>query len=421
MSPCQRAGRLRAMQNPPYTPPYSKSFIQLTPESRLGRSDSKNPSSTCRGLTTAGRPCRRAIAVSKDLSLASPLQFCWQHQDQYVIPAPDHFKPLRERSSIDSMVSKLGFLNLAPIKASESASSHGSSPNSHEPIRLQYPDLSPNKARVRLPTRPRRQWPVIWSSLCCMATIQEKDEVPPLYQAPQPSNPSMIMKSQASPARAQVPKVRPVRRGPSLNCSASAPSPPSRSSPASWLPPDLSASTRAALLAELARPISAHDDEGYIYIFWLTDSPATPPSAAASDLLPPAPSTPRYPADQLLRTYSTRRNTVMLKIGRASNVHRRMNEWTRQCGYALSLLRWYPYVTSETIATRREALIQKVKHAHRVERLIHIELGDCRVKRRCDACGAEHREWFEVEGSARGVGRVDKVVRRWVEWANADR
>lgn len=60
---------------------------------------------------------------------------------------------------------------------------------------------------------------------------------------------------------------------------------------------------------------------------------------------------------------------------------------------------------------------KKVPHAHKVERLIHIELSEKRVKRECETCGKEHREWFEVEGDRKGVKGVDEVVRRWVRWA----
>lgn len=53
----------------------------------------------------------------------------------------------------------------------------------------------------------------------------------------------------------------------------------------------------------------------------------------------------------------------------------------------------------------------------RVERLIHLELGEQRVVKKCEACGKEHREWFEVEASREGVKKVDEVVKRWVDWA----
>lgn len=61
----------------------------------------------------------------------------------------------------------------------------------------------------------------------------------------------------------------------------------------------------------------------------------------------------------------------------------------------------------------------KVPNAHKVERLIHLELAECRVKKDCETCGREHREWFEVEGNRAEVGRVDAVVKRWVNWGLA--
>jgi len=62
--------------------------------------------------------------------------------------------------------------------------------------------------------------------------------------------------------------------------------------------------------------------------------------------------------------------------------------------------------------------ISKTPHVHRVERLIHIELGEKRVKQaKCGMCGKEHREWFEVEATREGLRSVDEVVKRWVGWA----
>jgi hypothetical protein len=61
-------------------------------------------------------------------------------------------------------------------------------------------------------------------------------------------------------------------------------------------------------------------------------------------------------------------------------------------------------------------MVRKVPYVKRVERLIHLELAEKRVMRDCAACGREHREWFEVEASEKGVRNVDEVVRRWVAW-----
>jgi hypothetical protein len=227
-----------------------------------------------------------------------------------------------------------------------------------------------------------------------------------------------------------------------------------------YIPQNLTPQMTATLLAEMSKPISPHDDEGYIYIFWLTPDAVGPaPSSTASTLLAPQsrPDQGRRTSD-VLRQYSVKKpqrsrpdtarrrfgdaniapinETIFLKIGRANNVHRRMNEWQRQCGYSVSLVRFYPYVPSTTSTTpspqaspgtRRQSYqntgrafsdnARKLPHAHRVERLIHLELIEQRVIKDCDACGKTHKEWFEVEATKEGVKKVDEVVKRWVEWA----
>jgi hypothetical protein len=179
----------------------------------------------------------------------------------------------------------------------------------------------------------------------------------------------------------------------------------------------------------MAKPVSEHDDEGYIYMFWLTPEslPSTPPSEAAPSLLAPSIRQPgQRRTSDVLNTFSTNLNnsskkTILLKIGRAQNVQRRLNQWTRQCGYNLSLIRYYPYhstTLSSTSVNEPPRTPRKVPNAHKVERLIHIELNGKRAvsSGKCGVCGREHREWFEVEASRNGVKAVDEVVRRWVDW-----
>jgi hypothetical protein len=219
----------------------------------------------------------------------------------------------------------------------------------------------------------------------------------------------------------------------------------------SLIPADASAQTASQLLAELAKPISVGEEAGYIYIFWLTpeSEPARPPAEAARSLLAP-PSTPpgngRRPSDVLrsfarevddggdgggdehvpsrgLRTDALSaagtKKKILLKIGRATNVQRRLNEWQRQCGYNLSLIRYYPYIPSSSPA----AVPRKIPHSHKVERLVHIELTGrgMRVadREKCETCGKEHREWFEVPATRAAVAEVDEIVRRWSDWDEA--
>src|ERR1700754_5025438 len=110
------------------------SFSGRTPESLLPRSDSKNPATTCKGITINGRPCRRALAASPNSSpIPSPSRnngvlallnennagafYCWQHKDQAenLAAQPEQkttLYPLKERTSIDTLVDRVGVLNL---------------------------------------------------------------------------------------------------------------------------------------------------------------------------------------------------------------------------------------------------------------------------------------------------------------------
>ena len=206
-------------------------------------------------------------------------------------------------------------------------------------------------------------------------------------------------------------------------------------------------------------------------MFWVTPPTATVRNAAqspvprdiASSLLPSAsahsnslrPSTqPRSVSDAIQAARelnaltsnptSNSAGTIRLKIGRTSNVHRRLNEWTRQCSYDLTLIRYYPYTPSSSASSSPARTPQsrkhgqeyhnsisnshllpgrKVPHVHRVERLIHIELADLRVRDlgRCSECGKEHREWFEVAAAKEALRNVDECVRRWVQWGESKR
>ncbi|GAB7362426.1 hypothetical protein MBLNU230_g2748t1 [Neophaeotheca triangularis] len=206
----------------------------------------------------------------------------------------------------------------------------------------------------------------------------------------------------------------------------------------SLIPSHLSPQTTSALLAELVKPISPTDEEGYIYIFWLTpQTKQAPPESTARSLLSP-PTRPDHDRriSDVMTEYSFHTSpretagpknpepkTIMLKIGRANNITRRMNEWQRQCGYALNLIRWYPHVPSGTTpvtsplpsprrtpnrqsaqpslypdlsplspsSPRRASetssgFVRKVQNVKRVERLIHLELAERQVKRVCGAC-----------------------------------
>ncbi|KAK3070086.1 hypothetical protein LTR53_011073 [Teratosphaeriaceae sp. CCFEE 6253] len=485
-----------------------------TPEALLGRNDSKNAATTCKGLTGSGRPCRRALASPK----ASPIStrrpsglggvvaivhedgrdaeadfFCWQHKDQAEERVAAEQKqnasrwkgrrstelfPLKERSSIDTMVQRLG-LDALPEKEERTARQKARNPKPPGRTEAQdYATAGAHDDRYECdsppPARRRPKKSGFWSSLCCMSSIDEEDYVevvrhrrrteqtraqemvhapssPPRPYISKPSEPRRASNS-TIPARKPVTQVLPFRPASQQRSSSNS----HTTQLLSLIPQHLTPQSTSALLAELIKPISPHDEEGYIYTFWLT--PQTRPAPAeetARSLLSPqsARSQNRRRVSDVMTEFSydgseshassgRGAKTIMLKIGRANNVTRRMNEWQRQCGYALNLVRWYPHVASSPPPSpvrqqqqplypdlsrppaqqqqqqRRESEgVRKVQCVKRVERLIHLELQGQQVKRQCAACGKEHREWFEVEASQAGIRGVDACVKRWVGWA----
>lgn len=206
-----------------------------------------------------------------------------------------------------------------------------------------------------------------------------------------------------------------------------------------YIPPALSPKTTAALLAELDKPVSKSDEPGYIYVFWLCSPDTNEATMRATgsvltDTVADDDGRAGAGAGAEPRTRATAdgfnvnvKSPLMLKIGRASNVHRRMNEWSRQCSYQLSLLRFYPHARPQLQQSRSagaprpaDAVAAPVACSHRVERLIHIELADRQVKRRCSTCCQQHREWFETPATTDGLRSVDSVIKWWVEWSQSE-
>ncbi|OAP56937.1 hypothetical protein AYL99_09049 [Fonsecaea erecta] len=480
------------------------SFSGRTPESLLPRSDSRNPATTCRGITTTGRPCRRPLAASPQNSpTPSPSRgnngvlavldeqhaavfYCWQHKDQaeqLAAAAPGgrtSLHPLKERSSIDTLIEQVGILDLdenVPKRQhhrrhdADSVKRRDTLPsgwNQMESPLMTVPDevVHHKRPKRRPPLPPPRQSNVKLSWACCIQADhdddlppvrvrrEEKDRRPrPHTDARRPSSERPEMRQSYTPATRPKPS----------------PAPSQTQALLSLIPSNLSPQITSQLLAELIRPISAADEAGYIYIFWLTPESevSKPDDETASSLLDDDDldlddsggmhSRSSQRTNQALARYASVRRppnqvqpkrTITLKIGRAANVHRRMTQWTKQCGQNITLIRYYPHNTRDsgsnnTIHTprrpgatagvsRSSALLppplppslpspannNKVSHVHKVERLIHLELAEKRaVKTECEQCGREHKEWFEIEATRGGLRGVDEVVRRWVAWA----
>jgi hypothetical protein len=433
--------------------------ISNTPESLLPRSDSRNPATTCRGITTQGRPCRRALGPSQTVPLSRPLKgvshvpdpeslYCWQHKDQAGSTAPwdKPITPAKPRTSIETLMDRLGVLEITDQPG---------------PQKMHQRRTNQSLGKKRRP-RPKR-------TLCCFEIVDDShdDHTPSRpVQRPQsrPSqggipSPQNLQKPQPSAGISQRPRPS-VPNGRQTSTSSQT------QTLLSWIPTTLSPEVTSILLTELSKPISSADEDGYIYMFWLTPQTATTgksgqsplPRDIATSLIPSVPTNnhlrpptqPRSVSDAIRAAKdlnaltsnptSTAPGTVRLKIGRTNNVHRRMNEWTNQCDYDLTLIRYYPYTSSSSAssspartppaANKRsnshsaiDALVpgRKVQHVHRVERLIHLELGELRLRDlgKCGVCGKEHREWFEVEAAKESLRKVDECVRRWVAWGES--
>ncbi|KAL8771412.1 MAG: hypothetical protein Q9209_003080 [Squamulea sp. 1 TL-2023] len=446
-------------------------FIPHTPESLIPRSDSKSAATTCKGIRLDGRPCRRdlktqklndgvlaVVAKDNDADQAAAAFFCFQHKDQakplaHPSPGPGAagLYPLNKRSSTDTLMERLGILNIND----ERLGHRKKKTTDKQGLPQKWQDVPGPLLAVKTPSaqqQPRRRRPhPLLTFLCCGGYTDHDDQLPITRKEETSSVPEMrkvaVPQQKIHSPRRDDRKRSSSARPALLDKSTNQPVRPSRH-PSSQtenllalIPKSLSPQTTSILLAELAKPVSTYDEEGYIYMFWLsptgtgTSSPKDP-----SAFLSPSPiHSPRRRRDSSVyqcHTGSTKTDTrihnILLKVGRASNVQRRMNEWTRQCGYDLSLIRFYPYIPSSASplpspSSRKSASLpstptsasvvpRKVPHAHRVERLIHLELAEKRVRRDCEACGKEHREWFEVTGDQEGVKGVDEVIRRWVRW-----
>ncbi|RDA88464.1 hypothetical protein CP532_6654 [Ophiocordyceps camponoti-leonardi (nom. inval.)] len=364
-------------------------FVANTPESRLGRSDSKDPNSTCRGITSSGRPCRRPVPRPH---VSEESLYCWQHKEQAGRSAQSSPGPQRipeHRSSLDTLADRLGLVDLSPSPPP---------PQKHEVESAPVRPKPKKKSRLRF-------------CFCFDIPIDEVPESSPPKRRPRP---------RPRPLQQQTPSVSVPVGGKR----------PGQTTPADRvkhvIPKSLDVATTSALMAELSRPYAESEEAGYIYMFWLTPASrrdaSAPPVAAARSLLAP-PSTARSPnvrrpSDVVSRFQNS--GKMLLKIGRAANVQRRMNQWQRQCGHDIEMLRYYPYLPGASDAPADGGAVPRMTpHCRRVERLIHLELAGLGLRANlatCEACGRDHREWFQVEATRESVRSVDEVIRRWVGW-----
>ncbi|TRM62760.1 hypothetical protein BD626DRAFT_548577 [Schizophyllum amplum] len=202
-----------------------------------------------------------------------------------------------------------------------------------------------------------------------------------------------------------------------------------------WIPEYLEADTKVALRAEMEKSRTLSDEAGYIYTFEIRD-PSNPSS-------------------------------IKLKVGRAVNLNKRIDQWGKQCSSKEQVLRgWYPGVVEPddsdhpvpdgAVSLMKGRVRPGAKGAwcHRLERLIHLELADLALGQvyldrhwpnvdkptgngcganglgngggKCADCGQIHKEIFEFVRVSHGKYKrkewesiVRPVIEKWGAFVDA--
>ncbi|KAM3521583.1 hypothetical protein NHJ13051_006163 [Beauveria bassiana] len=105
--------------------------------------------------------------------------------------------------------------------------------------------------------------------------------------------------------------------------------------------------------------------------------------------------------DGFVYLYQVSGNDSLVKIGfTTGQVAQRLENWKKDCHREPAQL--YP---------APDAVCKAVPHAHRVERLVHAELMEHRVRVYCEPCEKQHVEWFKVS-----VKHAVAVIEKWSLW-----
>ncbi|EAS30717.3 uncharacterized protein CIMG_06196 [Coccidioides immitis RS] len=483
------------------------SYIRDCPEFRLSRSDSKDPFTTCQGVRSDGQKCRRTVISAKDVSkkeaaatqasamtagkteIQAEKLFCWQHKHQAssfkskvaAIPAA---LELRKRSSIDTIVERVGLLTVndggaTKAKDSQPKGSQNTFTLYQEIKRTQNPTehrrkpttpLQPlkNENELQIPaTSASKKKPSARRRLVCFLTGGDDSDTPelnvrrrtqhvrsashsetrvvrtpPRYQYQHAKRPTttdnktsrrhsdISLQSRQSESRQRsqrqsMPSHVPSSQRPTMLANPTTSSSQTQSL-LSWIPTTLSPETTSKLLQKLSEPLSPSEEWGYIYIYCVTPQKTVPSADVLPSLIPHrteiCPSTP-----EILRSAGISPNRTQMHNRTANTITLKIGRavnvsrrLTQQCAQNLTLVRYYPY--SPSSSSTNSPPPRKAPNVHRLERLTHIELNNRRFKLQdpCGHCGKRHQEYFEIEANTEHLRMVDECVRRWVRFSELD-
>jgi hypothetical protein len=141
---------------------------------------------------------------------------------------------------------------------------------------------------------------------------------------------------------------------------------------ADYIPKYLQVDTQLALRVEMEKATSLADVPGYIYTFEIRGNvvPVLVPHEQRAWMM--------FNFADLKRP-----DVIQLKVGRAVNLVKRLDQWDKQCGSKIQIPRgWWPGTVEDHDGTGGSLLKGNIKagdpgpFCHRVERLVHIELTD---------------------------------------------
>ncbi|GAA5885326.1 hypothetical protein JCM3774_005835 [Rhodotorula dairenensis] len=176
-----------------------------------------------------------------------------------------------------------------------------------------------------------------------------------------------------------------------------------------WIDPELPIETQALLRHYMSKPLSPHDQEGYIYVHELVprSSNASAPAREPAALEP----------------------TAHIKLGRTLKPVARLSQWRATCPSREPIVRFvFPRAAPTCHGTSMHFAACGTRNHHRWERLCLVELAGRAIApaepdEKCADCGARHVECFRVNRRAvadpGGSGQswdIVRVVEKWERW-----